>query len=124
MTDFEKYLKPSERQTAEKTADVLLAAGFSLTVFDGEEETVKQSTDKVAILGAMGTTEEDYLRVYFGSVYWGMVRFVWGNEDWVAICDYSTRLEEALRPVTEWMDEQSNAAEYNLLAKDWKEGQQ
>lgn len=108
MRDFEKYLKQSEQQTITKTVDALLAAGFEISVDDGEQITVKRSTDKETILGAMGTTEEDYLRVGRANENtFGWVRFVYGNEDWVAICDHTTNLEAILQPVFDWMDMQT-----------------
>ena len=114
--EFEKYLKPSEQQTARKTVETLLAAGYSLSVFDGEEITVKRSLDAESILGAMGTTDEDWLKVYplaEGNpkpAPIGWVRFVWGNEDWVAIADYTTNLETVLQLVFSWVEEQETAA--------------
>ena len=115
MQPWGKYLKDSEKQTAERTVDALLAAGWQISVDDGEEITVKRSTDKPAILAALGTTEEDFLRVHQGNAAAGIgaplcvrgwVRFVWGNEDWVAICDHTTNLEEILKPVFDWMEAQ------------------
>ena len=103
----------SERKTAMKVIDNLLGAGFSLGVFDGEEITVSRSTDGAAILEAMGTTDEDYIKVYpMGATAkskppaMGWVRFVWGNEDWVAVCDYTTNLEPIMEGVQAWTDEQ------------------
>ena len=112
-TSFSKYLKPSEQQTAARVVDDLLAAGYSLGVFDGEEITVKRSTDRQAILEAMGTTEEDYIKVYpmepRRTAAIGWVRFVWGNEDWVAICDHTTNLEAVLAPTFAWMESKAAA---------------
>ena len=117
--EWGKYLKDSEKQTAERTVDVLLAAGYSLAVFDGEEITISRSTDKPAILAALGSSYEDHLKVYpmepRRTAAIGWVRFVWGNEDWVAICDHTTNLEAVLQPVFDWMEEQETAAEFNLL---------
>ncbi len=106
----------SERRTAVKVIDDLLAAGFSLGVFDGEEITISRSTDGAAILAAMYTTEEDYIKVYplptegrMKPPAMGWVRFVWGNEDWVAVCDYTTNLEPIMAGVQTWQDEQEAA---------------
>jgi 3-mercaptopyruvate sulfurtransferase SseA len=115
-------MKASEQQTAERTISALLAAGYSLGVYDGEETTVEHSTNAAEVLAAMGTTDEDRLLVYANSGEMpykriGWVLFVWGNEDWVAIADNTTNLEDALKPVTDWVEEQSNAAELKFISK-------
>ena len=108
MTNFQKYLKKSEQETAIRTIKALLKAGHKLSVFDGEEVTIEKSTDLEVIRDAMGTTEEDVLFVYANQhpERIGFVQFVWGNEDWVAIADYTTNLEGVLKPVFDWMDAQ------------------
>lgn len=115
----------SERQTVEKTIAALLAAGYCLSVNDGEETTIKRSTDPATIIAAMHTTDEDYLLVHAHLNYvenFGWVRFVWGNEDWVAINDHTTNLEVELKPVFDWLEEQelahSAADVMNLIDSD------
>lgn len=84
------------------TAITLLDAGFLLGVNDGEEVTVKWSRNIKAIQKALFTTDEDYLYVYTDADqddplnverderpdYW--VRFVYGNDGWDVISDYSS----------------------------------
>ena len=96
-------LSQDEYAIMSATVDALLAAGFPLTVFDGEEDTVKASRDREAILNALRTTDDDYLIVEDGSkTKW--VRFVYGNSGWDVINDYSTSLERILAPVNALAD--------------------
>jgi hypothetical protein len=91
------------RQRVEQTialtvAQVLLDAGFSLGVNDGEETTVTHSTDIEAIKKALFTTDEDYLYVYAKDRSAnerdkrpdGWVRLIYGNDGWDVISDYSS----------------------------------
>ena len=84
------------------TVKALLADGYSLGVNDGEELVLHHSTDTKAIYDALYNTDEDYLFVYVkgGDTkdkrpdYW--VRFVYGNDGWDVINDYSVHLESSI----------------------------
>jgi hypothetical protein len=83
-----------ERKICMATVDALLAAGYSLGVNDGEEVTIAYSRDRAKIADALFTTDEDYLLIYSRAEekdttpnMW--VRFVYGNDGWDVICDYS-----------------------------------
>jgi len=67
-----------------------LALGYTVSVCDGEEWTVKRSTKPGEILAAVRTTDEDYLafRTADGT-YVGKVFLVYGNEPYEVISDYS-----------------------------------
>ena len=91
------------RQRVEQTialtaAQVLLDAGFSLGVEDGEEVTLQFSRDIEAVKKALFTTDEDYLYVYHAGRNPralekrpdGWVRLVYGNDGWDVISDYSS----------------------------------
>lgn len=92
-----------ERLIARQCIADLLAAGFVVSVNDGEETTLAKSTDATAIVGAMFTTDEDWLYLRDtrfpdapeGHHAW--VRFVYGNSGWDVISDYTTNLEDALK---------------------------
>ena len=110
MTDFEKYLLPPEQATASRTIEVLLDSGYWISVYDGVEVVLRLSLDPGAIKAAMGSTEEDYLFVYPSpnGPRDGWVRFIWGNEDWVALADHTTNLQDVLQPVQDWLEEQES----------------
>lgn len=67
-----------------------LAAGYTVSVYDGEETTVKKSSKLGEIIKAVRTTDEDYLvfRTADGT-YVGKVFLVYGNEPYEVINDYS-----------------------------------
>jgi len=67
-----------------------LKAGYLLSVFDGEETTVKQSADPAEIMGALCTTDDDKLIIRDASgTRIGAVWLVYGNEPGVVVCDYT-----------------------------------
>ena len=79
-----------EKKIAKKFVEDTLAKGFSISVNDGEETTVKRSTNRDEILGAMRTTDEDILLIHQGSdSHLGFVYFVYGNDGTDVISDYT-----------------------------------
>ena len=97
-----------EKQIAARCVRDLIAAGYSLGVHNGEEITIHHSTDAKAILAEMFSTDEEHLKVYKmdgpqGKRDWfGWVFFVYGNDGWDVINDYTTNLEEALKGTNEY----------------------
>lgn len=66
---------------------------------------MRLSADANAILAAMFSTGEDRLFVHLpthtGETEWcGWVYFVYGNDGWDVVNDYTTNLESILQPVT------------------------
>ena len=72
---------PTEKTVAAKLVAAAIASGYCLSVNDGEEWTVKKSTDKAAILAALETTGQDIIRVrdIVTSVKIGDICLIWGN---------------------------------------------
>ena len=99
-----------EDQIIKGTILALLAEGYSLGVYDGEETTLVQSTNNVDVFNAMKTTDEDYLLAYreeeLKNFAW--VRFVYGNEGYDVINDYSLTLEKTLLDVNAAISEYEN----------------
>lgn len=99
-----------ERMILKRLVEHLLGLGHKLTVNDGEEETVKRSSDRTEVLKALRTTDEDYLIVHRDGLKDGWVRLIYGNGIDL-ISDYTTNLEEELEPVNEFvnrMDDEAN----------------
>jgi hypothetical protein len=102
-----------EREIAQQFIKDALAAGYTLEVNDGEENTYK-GTDADAILAAMFTTDEDYLFLYLPALANrsgkadGWVRFIYGNDGWDVICDYTTNLEHLMNNVNAISDKYSD----------------
>ena len=84
-----------------------LGAGYSVTVNDGEEDTLHGSRSLQDILGAMFTTDMDrlFLHVKNRDTWCGWVLFVYGNEGWDVISDYTCNLERIMGPVNKLSDQ-------------------
>lgn len=97
-----------ETEIVTKAIDCLLKAGYALRVNDGEVTTTPRTTDRDVLLKAIQTTDEDYLYVYksvAAEPKIGWVRLTYGNDGWDVISDYTTNLEEALKPVNDYVAE-------------------
>lgn len=89
-----------ERRIAARAVDGLLAAGYALTVDDGDGETrpAEPTRDRAAILRELGETDDDRVICYTDrDTARRLVWFVYGNDGYDVICDYSSSLEPALR---------------------------
>ena len=69
-----------ERETAARLILAALAAGFTVSVCDGEAWPVKRSTDALEIARGLASTEMDILKLRRAddSVA-GMIWLIWGN---------------------------------------------
>lgn len=87
-----------ERKIAVQCINDLHNAGFAITVDDGEMRVVVASLDHNTVLEAMMTTDIDWLRVSPPGVKveTGWVMFVYGNDGFDVISDYTTNLEPYL----------------------------
>ena len=93
-----KMIDNIESKSATQIVDDVLAAGYSISVQDGEEITVRRSTTRAEILDALQTTAEDMLYIHNEPrTYW--VRLIWGN-DVDVISDYSGP-DEVMIPLLE-----------------------
>lgn len=89
-----------EREIANAAVNGLLRAGYEISVFDGEEVVNSPVNDAELIIADMFSTDIERLEVYRAGDYErrvGWVLFVYGNDGWDVICDYTTNLEPALK---------------------------
>jgi hypothetical protein len=86
------YCSATERNIAKALVRRALAAGYSITVHDGEEATLKQSANETAIFEAMNSTDSDTLIFFVGDRRVGHAWLVWGNEEDL-ISDWSDNME-------------------------------
>lgn len=105
-----KLRQELERRIVEQVIDSALQAGYQLSVDDGEEITVRRSVDRGTILAAMFTTDEDRLifhktdtKPFHGSDGW--VFFVYGNDGYDVVNDYTTNLEEVMTAANKLADD-------------------
>lgn len=77
-----EYATYHEARIARKIVKDALANGWTVSVNDGEEWTVKNSTDSRTILDAMCSTDSDVLRLRdaAGEAI-GNIWLVWGNDE-------------------------------------------
>lgn len=92
--------KRIEREVIRAFVNQATAAGFLITVDNGEDCPVKMSRDVTAIMAGIMQTDEETLRLYHGtedghptSQQIGWVYLVYGNDGWDVICNYTTNLE-------------------------------
>lgn len=86
-----------ERQIARAAINGLLAAGYTVSVNNGgDTDEIEPSTDARAILKEMFATDEEHLIAHRDGKRSGWVFFVYGNDGWDVISDYTTNLEQAL----------------------------
>jgi len=104
-----------EKSIARRAIKELLAAGFALSVNDGEETTLKLSRRPRIIAEAMFSTDQDYLLVHkplvdgdpnnnFDPDHFGWVRFIYGNDGWDVINDNTVNLEPYLVSTTAYAE--------------------
>lgn len=102
-------IRRAERDITERTITALLNAGHAIAVNDGETIPAP-SLDGPAALANLMDLDDAYLQVYAkdpcGNWYggFGWVRFVYGNDGWDCINDYTTNLESVLAPVNAYAD--------------------
>lgn len=89
-----------EMNIAGRVVDALMAAGYTIGVNDGEELAVRHSTDRAEIMGALGTTGEDYVIAYDAETgkKVGWVWLIWGNDEDL-ITDHTTNLTPIIDPL-------------------------
>lgn len=97
-----------ETRIVNATVRLALANGYTVSVFDGEEYTVKRSSSFREITKAMGTTDEDRIVIRHNGEHIGSITFVYGNGADV-LADCSTSLEAFLEPINELIDKLSLA---------------
>ncbi len=78
-----------ERKIAGQIIDRALAAGYTVSVWDGEAYCLKRSTGKGAIMAAIGSSDGDSLLIReAGGRKVGSIALVWGNGEDI-VCDYT-----------------------------------
>ena len=92
-----------ERRIVRKVAEGLIAAGYAVTVDYGmDEPAIEASTSIKAIMAEVQACDEEWLIAMKADESGqmkraGMVFFVYGNDGWDVINDYSVSLEPALK---------------------------
>lgn len=94
-----------ETAISKKVVAALLAAGYDISVNDGEAYPIKCSTDAEAIFAEMGHSDMETLEAHKDGKYVGFVLLILGNGEDV-LSDYSIALEDAIAPVNAYVEAQ------------------
>lgn len=101
-----KLTQAVEREIIKRLATEILASGHSVAVNNGEEEVLKPARWSArAVINACCTTDDETLVVYFAGKQIGWISLIYGNGNngLDLISDYTTSLEDLIKPVTEWI---------------------
>jgi hypothetical protein len=100
-----------EQEIVTRTVDALLAAGYLLqTDIQEDPRPAAPTRDRDYILTEMIEVDDEFLGVWFGHPAGGdlwpdaWVRFVYGNDGWDVVSDYTTNLESILAPINTYAD--------------------
>lgn len=77
----------------EAFVDVVLGAGYSLSVSDGDDGWTAPSTEREKLVDWLGEMDSDEVKVYKGFDYVGWFWLVYGNEPGVLIADHTDTTE-------------------------------
>lgn len=99
----------TELKIARKLVTQAVEQGYLVSVSDGEETTVTRSNDLETIVGALATTDMDWLTFHTPmGLRTGAVLLVWGNGTDL-ISDYASNDLDALaawlKPIDDYADE-------------------
>ena len=108
ITDGAMMRMAIERRIVKRTVTDLIEAGYTLSVYDGENESAKTSTDYKLLHNALMETDEDFLNVWKDGKRVGWVRFTYGNDGYDVISDYTISLEDALKGVNQFAETLDN----------------
>ncbi len=82
ITTMNSIHSATERRIASKLVERILAKGYVISVFEGEQWCLSRSSDKAHIFAALASTDSDTLRIRtVDGAPVGSIVLIWGNED-------------------------------------------
>lgn len=104
-----------EHEIVKRVVDALLAAGFYLRTDEKDDPRPQvPSKDRAAIIKEIAEVDDEFLAVFreipspdrdvLVARPDGWVRFVYGNDGWEVICDYTVNLEPVLQPILDYCE--------------------
>jgi len=92
----------AEKTIARRVVKDALAAGYTLSVDNGgDTPEIENSSSFKLVVAEMFATDEERLYFYKDSKPAGMVQFVYGNDGYDVMADYSVSLEDVLKGAKE-----------------------
>jgi hypothetical protein len=111
-----------EKRIRNKIVDAMIDAGYGVAVYDGESWACKVTTTKKVPKEALGSVDMEHIHAYVKNPdfdptkergpenrMWkpfGWVFLVYGNDGYDVVNDYTTNLEDLMKPVNEYADKQ------------------
>lgn len=99
-----------ERDIVLRTVAALLAAGYELNIDNGgdEYELPNFTLDAALLTQHLMETDDEYLMVATKGEdnVKGWVRFVYGNDGYDVISDYTTNLEPIIEPIMDYIEQE------------------
>ena len=81
MAHFPDYMPASEKRVVNKLLTRILDAGYTISVYDGEEYALRKSRDRAAIQRETAATEATTYVIHRGDDRLGSIWLVHGNGD-------------------------------------------
>lgn len=99
-----------EKKIFSKVVKTALEKGYALSVFDGEEYPIKESYKYSDIMAEFGATDDEYLVIHDVDKKIGWVRFIYGNDGYDVISDYTYNetMEYLLEPAEQLANKLEN----------------
>lgn len=95
-----------EKQIVQAAVEGLIAAGYRVAVFDGEEIAQTPTTNTTEIMQALFACDTEWLHVHDEvGKHIGWVALVYGNDGWDVIQDHTVNLEPALEKAAALADQ-------------------
>lgn len=102
----------AEKKVCTALVNACLARGYAISVSDGEDWPVIRSTDKIAVLAALFSTDEDQIVIHdTAGVKAGWFLLIYGNDGYDVVSDFTANpvcdgiWEEVLRPLADTIAE-------------------
>lgn len=93
-----------EKKIVKKCIQEGLKAGYTFGVHDGEEIVLRREKNPNKVLKAMFSTDEDTLLFFKDDKQFGWISFVYGNDGWDVMNDWTTNLDPILVEVNKLVD--------------------
>lgn len=101
-----EFRRQTERRIVRKVIRAALDAGYRLNLSNGGDSYVfPEPTDSfTAVVSETMAVDSEHLYLYKDGKRVGWVFFVYGNEGWSVVSDYTMTLQEFMEPINAYCD--------------------
>ena len=94
-----------EYRIIHKTVGDLLMAGYTLWIdHGGDDKRIDILSNELEPMRELFACDDEYLYVEHNGEEFGWIRFVYGNDGWDVVSDYTTNLEGTMEAVNAYAD--------------------